>query len=31
MYEELGHVAYEETKDFNKRMYAFLKQSIFDA
>lgn len=27
MYEELGHAAYEEAKDFNKRVYDFLKDS----
>lgn len=26
MYEGLGHAAYEEAKDFNKRVYAFLKK-----
>ena len=26
MYEELGHAAYEEAKDFNKRVYDFLKE-----
>ena len=25
MYEELGHAAYEEAKDFNKRIYEFFK------
>ena len=25
MYEELGHAAYEETKDFNRRVYDFLR------
>ena len=25
MYEELGHAAYEEAKDFNKRIFVFLK------
>lgn len=25
MYENLGHAAYEEAKDFNKRIYDFLK------
>ena len=24
MYEKLGHAAYEEAKDFNNRVYAFL-------
>lgn len=26
MYEELGHAAYEEAKDFNRRVYEFLKR-----
>lgn len=26
MYEQLGHAAYEEAKDFNKRIYDFLKE-----
>ena len=26
MYDELGHAAYEEAKDFNKRVYDFLKE-----
>ena len=26
MYEELGHAAYEEAKDFNKRIYRFLQK-----
>jgi pimeloyl-ACP methyl ester carboxylesterase len=26
MYEQLGHAAYEEAKDFNKRIYEFLKE-----
>ncbi len=26
LYEELGHAAYEEAKDFNQRIYAFLKE-----
>jgi pimeloyl-ACP methyl ester carboxylesterase len=26
VYEELGHAAYEEAKDFNQRIYAFLKE-----
>ena len=26
MYEELGHAAYEEAKDFNKRIYSFLQK-----
>ena len=26
MYEHLGHAAYEEAKDFNKRIYGFLKE-----
>lgn len=26
LYEELGHAAYEEAKDFNKRIYDFLKE-----
>ena len=25
MYENLGHAAYEEAKDFNKRIYDFLR------
>ena len=25
MYEQLGHAAYEEAKDFNKRIYDFLR------
>lgn len=28
MYEELGHAAYEEAKDFNYRIYEFLKKEI---
>ena len=27
LYEQLGHAAYEEAKDFNKRIYDFLKQT----
>lgn len=30
MYEELGHSAYEEAKDFNQRIYNFLKNDSFD-
>ncbi|MBO5666340.1 MAG: alpha/beta hydrolase, partial [Firmicutes bacterium] len=27
MYEDLGHAAYEESKDFNQRVYDFLRRS----
>ena len=28
LYEDLGHAAYEEAKDFNERVLRFLKDSV---